>query len=187
MHSRDIMVDLETLGMPPDGIIVSLACVPFDLEDGIIDVGKRWNITIDSNIAEGRKFTPQTVEWWLKQSKVAQESLFDIEPQPLIIVLQEFCEYVQEHLGKKRSVWVNGASFDFILLKDALTKANIKIPWHFRQESCMRALLRIGRSFGVEYKKYSDENKGTAHNALDDCIIQAQYVIDFIKIMRKVD
>jgi len=187
MRSCDMMVDLETLGMPPDGIIVSIACVPFDPEDGIIDEGKRWNITIDSNIAEGRKFTPQTVEWWLKQSKEAQESLFDIEPQPLVNVLQEFCEYVQKHLGKKRSVWVNGASFDFILLKDALIKANIKIPWHFRQESCMRALLRIGRSFEIEYKKYSDENKGIAHNALDDCIIQARYIIDFIKIMRKVD
>jgi len=175
----NVMVDLETMGVDDSAAIVSIGAVEFNKDK----IGSEFyrNITLYSNQSRGRTYTPSTIEWWLKQDKAAQEGLFNPTPVDLLTALKDFQKYVTGVLSKNDGMWANGVTFDLIILSHAFKAMNVKKPWHFRNECCVRPLRKIGYLVGLKYEDYYGE--GVAHNALDDAKLQAKFVQDFIRKM----
>ena len=75
--SKNIMVDLETLGTSADSVILSIGAVKFDLETGEIDNrGFYASVSVESNLSFRRRVSEETLLWWLKQPAAAQQVFF---------------------------------------------------------------------------------------------------------------
>lgn len=168
----DCMIDLETMGLPPNGAIVSIGACMFEIESCEIGPTFKRNINLATAVRDGGVMEPGTVCWWLTQGDDARKSIltdnYDVRQ-----VLAEFSDWVAEHSSHKSvRVWGNGAAFDLTVLNSAYLRAGIKTPWRFSHERCFRTVRNLYP--GVEY---DPEAKGDgAHNALTDAIFQAEYL-----------
>ncbi len=60
--SKDIMLDLETLGTTADAVILSIGAVKFNLETGKIDdEGFYRSVSVESNLDLGRRISEDTL------------------------------------------------------------------------------------------------------------------------------
>lgn len=168
----DCQIDLETMGLPPDGAIVSIGACFFDLDR--LEIGPTFKRTINLATAmrDGGTINPGTLMWWLQQSQPARDSIsfntYDIRQ-----VLQEFAEFIAEH-SRVQDVrpWGNSISFDLTLLNGAYLRAGMKTPWSPFRERCFRTVRAMYPS--VEYN--TDEKGDGAHDALTDAIFQAKHL-----------
>lgn len=103
---KDIMIDCETMSEKPNGAIVSIGAVQFDMGTG--EIGKKFykNIDLQSCINYGLTLSAGTIMWWMSKDKEAQNSLlkdcFD---------LQDALEYFEDWLiscqADKCRIWAN--------------------------------------------------------------------------------
>lgn len=106
---KDVMFDLETLGVTASAVILSVGAVKFDLDtDEIDDAGFYASISIEDQLSYNRKIDESTLVWWLGQSREAQ-AVFHEPKQLLADVLDSLTEWLGHN---KRCVWSNGADFD---------------------------------------------------------------------------
>ena len=162
---QHMMVDIETLGRGANASILSIGACMFD-DTGI---GAEFEVNLKH---DGRSIDPETVRWWLQQSKAAQEKLFTPEPVTVKYARQQFQRFCEEH--KPKYVWANGANFDLLILRDLYGGYP---PWTYRAEMCMRSIRTLGHTLGIDYSDWwHDNNHGVQHGALDDAIRQAKYV-----------
>lgn len=168
---NNVMVDLETLGVSYNAVILSIGAVEFD-ETGI---GRKFymNVNPQSCVDAGLEINPDTVMWWMKQSEKAR-SAFNEKSNDLYDVLTVFSSW----FPKEACLWGNGATFDNVILTNAYRKIDIKQPWSYSKDRCYRTL----KSLFPDVKP--DEDVGTAHNALDDAIYQAQHAAKILKVLK---
>jgi hypothetical protein len=162
---KHIMVDLETLGTAADAVILSIGAVRFDLEsEQMDDAGFYASISIESNLAAGRRIQEDTLCWWLKQSAAAQQ-VFHEPKIELHAALDNFAEWVGD---PTHFMWSNGADFDLPMLAHAYRQASCPAPWRFYDSRCMRTYKNLPQAKTVSVKRI-----GVHHNALSDAIYQA--------------
>jgi len=66
--------------------------------------------------------------------------------------------------------------------KDAYNAIEIKMPWDFRKERCVRTLV----SFLPEIKNMT-KNNGVAHDALADCHFQIKYCSETYRTIKNIN
>lgn len=175
-----IMTDIETFGKSPDGAIVAIGAVQFDKVNGIT---KEFyvNVNLESNVKANRKIDAQTVEWWLQQSKEAQQALFAEPRKDLDAALTLLSNFiVEDKAAKEHAIWANGVTFDLVILRSAYESFKMKCPWSYRDEMCLRPIRFLGSLKGLDYSDFIKTMSGTKHNALDDAKVQAQYLLEFM-------
>ena len=163
---KHLMIDIETMGNDSFSSIISLGAIEFDIDTA--ETGKSFyaNISLQSCLDIGLNVNASTIMWWMMQNEQARK---DIAQNPSISI-QEALTQFSSFCNKDYEVWGNSARFDLGILQNAYQKTGMEIPWDFRKERCVRTLV----SFSPEIKK-NFVIKGTAHNALQDCIFQVEY------------
>lgn len=164
---KHLMIDLETMGNKSNAAICSIAAVQFDLTTGETGWSFKENISLDSCVRKGLKIEPSTLEWWLKQDKKAQDSLF-FRVTTLEKALLEFCAFFQSM--SIECVWGNSARFDLGLLENAFNAVGMDVPWKYWNERDVRTLV----SFAPEVKKEMPFD-GVKHDPIMDCLHQIKY------------
>lgn len=156
------MVDMETMAVTPDAVVLTLGAVHFDpLTDGITD-SIYFRLSIDDQEALGRSIDPNTLEWWSRQDPVIMEEAFSSEDRiPLTEAMDRFHKFAW---GCDR-FWSHGAKFDLVMIENILRQLDKPLPWNYWQLRDTRTLFDIG--FDPEMPK------GGKHNALEDAIRQA--------------
>ena len=168
----DLMCDLETMGFPPDGAIVSVGACFFDLDRCVIGPTFKKNIHLATAVRDGGVIDPSIVMWWLRQGDEARMSILN-DTYDVRQVLHEFSDWIAAHSSHKDvRIYGNGAAFDLTLLNSAYRRTGAATPWFFGKERCYRTIRNLYPQ--VEYKP---DEKGTgAHNALTDAIFQAEHL-----------
>lgn len=174
------MIDIETLGNKNNAVILSLGAVMFD--DNKLNEEFLMNITSASNLKLGRVIDGDTLDWWLTQEPEAIKSLIKPRPKDLGIVLLKFQQWVKNN--KPKEFWANGASFDLGILRNCYETNNMKVPWHFRDENCMRSIRTLGGEVGIPYKQFKEDNNKNVHSALEDAKCQAKYIQAVMKAVK---
>lgn len=162
-----IMIDLETLDTKPSSVILSIGLVAFD-ENGIKE--QLYLVpTIQDQLDMGRTVSESTLTWWMGQKDEAK-AVF--KHQPKVNFLNAMLQ-VSGFAGrfKKGKVWGYGASFDPVLLEDALRSCKMESPWKYWDVRCLR-------TFCDENKAPLPKNTGILHNAIDDAVRQAYHMIE---------
>ncbi len=170
---KNVMIDLETLGITPQCSVLTIGAVLFDPNTGEIDKDKKLHLKITEDSArEGRVSNEQTEKWWSRQSQAAKDAAFngDLLIKGALLQLATF-------LPKGCIMWGNGATFDVSILEDLFRQYEIKQPWQFWNVRDVRTVVAMGKVIGIDAKK-DYVFKGTEHNALHDAAHQAMYVSD---------
>lgn len=166
------MIDLETMGGVPRGALVGLGAVLFDLPTCTLGPTFYRPVHLATSVDIGMEMDASTVLFWLKQSQEAREaimfSLVDIR-----VALMNFTTWIEEHSDIETvKVYGNGATFDLTILGEAYKLAGIHRPWRWGNERCFRTI----RNQYPQVVYDVNDKKGTAHNAVDDAIFQAEHL-----------
>lgn len=168
---KDVMIDLETLGTGPDAVVISIGAVFFDIENKTTGVTFYAVADIDEQLERGRKPTGDTIKWWLGQSDSAKK-VFNESARPMARVLTEFAMLYHVINPKGAYVWSNGSTFDITIMENLFKDYGLPIPWSYNKTMDLRTFKRF-KGNGKPIVK-----QGVAHNALDDALSQALYVLD---------
>lgn len=163
-----IMLDMETLGLTADSVILSIGAVKFNLDGDISDEALYGVCDIESQIR--RHISANTLAWWMEQSDTAKTVFKD--GVPLMNVLKDMTNFVDRD---DYVVWSNGADFDIPLLNHALRTHGMEPIFKHWNHRCFRTIKE-------EYKACPKPPfEGTQHNALMDAIHQAKWLIDIYR------
>lgn len=165
------MIDLETLNTLSHGVILSIGAVRFN-EDEIDDNAFYRVITLESNLAEHRSISADTLRWWMTQNENAK-ALF-ATPLREQVTLEQGLIDLREFLGtpleaENTKVWGNGADFDIAMLAHAYGEQGT--PWKFWNVRCFRTLKSTEAA-----RQVPKPANALAHNALADALAQAQHL-----------
>ncbi len=170
MMYKDLMIDLETLGINPSCPVISLGAIFFDVDTKTLGPSFYMALDVGEQMKYGRIPDASTLKWWLGQSNAAKQ-VFKEEAKPAREVLELFCKWVKAN-GKGVNPWGNGATFDISIMENIFKQYEIKCPWLFYNVMDVRTFKR----FRANGKKL--EKSGVNHNALDDAKSQAVYVLE---------
>lgn len=160
---KHCMLDIESMGVTPGCVIVSIGAVNFDLETGKIGPKFYISVSIESCVGWGLVMEPATVEWWKSQTPQAKAK-WSTNPIALSVALEAFSIFIQQN--GITQVWGNSASFDCSILAACYRAVNKPLPWHYMQEKCYRTVKAL---FPGNFVK-KDESK--AHDPVYDCEYQ---------------
>lgn len=167
---KHAMIDLETLGVNPGCVFLSLAAVEFEqVERGLIVTGKEFyrNISLESAMEAGLKIEATTLQWWLLQNTEALKKMFE-DTNDLEFVLEAFHEFKQ--VTGFTHPWGNAARFDLGLLLAGYQAVGKTIPYSPFNEMCFRTFKNNFRTT----PPIKDASK--AHDPLYDCHYQIEHL-----------
>lgn len=166
----EVMIDLETLGVENDSVILSIGAIEFCTNPFTILQRYHWGLNTKSQEDKGRKIYGSTVTWWLSQSKEAQDSLLltqkiSWQVEHVLAQLEIMC--VQPVV---KGVWGNGSMFDNALIGSLAKSFGQSNPLPYKKDRCYRTLKNLYPQVELP------ERNGIHHNALDDAIFQARHL-----------
>lgn len=173
----DVMIDMETLDVLPTATVLTIGAVKFDPFGDDINEPRceRFYVKVDIDSCDrlGCTVSQDTVEWWAKQSKEAQEEAF--APEGRINIEDAMNQLYKFCWGAKR-VWSHGAGFDVIICENLFRKIGKAIPWSFWEVRDTRTLFDLGIN--------PNRPPVLKHHALEDAWNQAVGVQNIFKTIR---
>lgn len=138
---QEIMVDIETLSSESNALMVSLGAITRNQQGDLI----RFEAVVAPNHYSNKlDISPDTVNWWLKQSEEARASI--TKPgRSLVEVCAGFNQWLESICppDAKPRLWGNGAAFDNVILRANYKVAGMKPAWGFREDACYRTLKNL--------------------------------------------
>ena len=176
----DCMIDMETLSVFPDSVILTVAAVKFNPHNtaGITD--KIYlKVDIDEQIALGRDVDNGTLEWWGRQSpEVYNEALSESGRQSVADCLKQLTKF----LVGVNNIWCQGPVFDIVILENIFCQYSLHCPWQYWQILDSRTLFK-SLNFDPRNELRNESNL-SHHNALDDAVIQSMAVQKCFKLLK---
>lgn len=169
MEFKDVMVDIETMGLQPGCAILSIGAVAFDPNSVAYSNRFYRNIDLKDCIEQGFIVDPSTEKWWNEQSDEAKAHLQENQ-LPILAALADFCFWYKKTVQAER-IWCHGASFDVPIIGYAINQLGGEIPWNYKDVRDTRTLYDL-----ADFDPSSIERVGTHHNALGDAISQVRCV-----------
>lgn len=172
-----VMLDLETLGLQPGCVVMSIGAIKFDPMGALPEIVTVNNeptvpdgfyavIDIDNSVANGLAIDREVEKWWRTQDAEARDHLFSGDGIPLAEAVQRFNDWYPD---PEETVWANGASFDHPIWQVACRAVNHSVPWNYRRVRDCRTVFDL--SFGENYSLYRN-GPYPRHHALFDCYRQ---------------
>jgi Fe-S cluster biosynthesis and repair protein YggX len=161
------MLDIETLGTLPETVILTIGAVKFDPYTLTVPThGLYIKPDVDEQIAKGRHVDEATLQWWMNQAEDVREEALSMDDR---ISVEQMYKELNKFLVGATNVWAQGPVFDMVILGNIYRQYGWPTPWQYWQVRDSRTL------FGV-HGDPREKNKAGLHNALEDCVSQAQAV-----------
>jgi len=164
----DGMIDLETLGVEPNSVILTLGAIKFDPYSDAEPHGELY-LKLDTEEQEslGREIDDNTLAWWSKQSEsIRNEALSEGDR----VSVKQFLKEINRFCVGLDNLWCQGPLFDYAMLQNLYRQAGEPCPWNFWQIRDSRTLFAM---MPVDPRKQIQEE---LHNALADSYYQAKCV-----------
>lgn len=201
---RDVMVDLETLGTAPDGVMLSIGLVRFDVETGYVGGEWQWHLDVIDQVDAGLRLDPGTAMWWMHPDRrpavdallaarqVNRHSRLDEALDGVVAAIRGWgcqvwksgADQIQYDIPGSgvpvERIWARGPQFDLTILGSAYRARRRQTPWDYWQERDVRTLLEAvqwltGRRLDREPRPEAAGPR-VEHDALSDALEQARHV-----------
>lgn len=172
-----VMVDIETLGLGDDAVIIEIGAVMFwRTPGGACELGDSFFMPVKmSKGQDDRVIDAGTLCWWTGDAARAEYFLEHVARESgevfLSYALDRFFRWILD-LGYDHSmgrdeveVWAKG-DFDLRILKHAAKSRGLTVPWAYHQARELRTVLKWAGVQGT--------SADTAHRALDDAKRQVE-------------
>ena len=173
------MLDIETLSLAHNAVLLSIGAVKFDPNAPLDNDGKHqlldaFYVVIDpkSSQRHGLHLDASTVMWWMHEDRTpARAQLMLSQMHDLPTALEAFkMWYGHDSLP----TWGKGADFDSVVMKGAYAALGETPPWSYKDVRCHRTMCALAPEIPVV-------DVGTAHQALDDATAQAFQLQDIAR------
>jgi hypothetical protein len=168
----DVMVDLETAGRNPGRHgIIQIGAVAFNLKKKTIcsDMFDRC-----LNVPPWRSWEPETREWWMQQKASVLEDILNRAEDPAVVMRALF-DWANKRPGMR--FWAKPTSFDYTFVQWYFNDFGLFCPWHYRTATDVNSWVGA-RYFPHEVPEVEKSDLGDAHNAVNDCLYQIEYVFN---------
>ena len=164
------MLDLETLATSPDSVVLTFGAIKFDPFTDTIDKGMYIRLDVDEQISLGRKVDEGTLAWWGSQNEQVREEALGEDGR---ISIDNFTSQLNKFIVGANRIWAQGPVFDIVILENLYRQIGKPAPWPYYTIRDSRTLL----------KALGDDREGgvNLHNALADCVSQAEAVQSAVK------
>ena len=173
----DVMIDMETLDVLPTATVLTIGAVKFDpFGDDVNEPNcDKFYVKVDVDSCDrlGCTVSPDTVEWWAKQSQEAQEEAFS--PDGRVSIEEAMNQLYKFCWGAKR-VWSHGAGFDVVICEYLFRKIGKATPLSFWEVRDTRTIFDLGID--------PQRPPVLKHHALEDAWNQAVGVQNVFKALR---
>lgn len=168
-----VMVDLETLGTGVNACIIQIGACYFELDGLIVNT---FETVVDAKDCtdHGAVIDAPTVIWWLQQSDEARKSIYSVFQLTELDALNALNDF----LSKADEVWSH-ATFDFVIICEALKRRKIKPKFSYKAARDIRTLMAFS-----PLTKTTSVREGTHHDALDDAVYQARYCAEVLTALK---
>jgi hypothetical protein len=175
---KRVMIDFETFGNGKHACIVQIGACYFDPtslngQGSVFADGLKIQVDAEDAMRNGAEMDASTVYWWLQQSPEAQRSVTATPRVGEYAALQQLNEY----LTPADEIWSH-ATFDFVILMEALKRRGIKPGFSYRAARDIRTLTALPPVI-----ENAVQREGTHHDALDDAVFQARYVMAKLRVL----
>ena len=162
------MIDLETLGVDPECVILTIGAIKFNPFNSIEpNNGLYLRCDVDEQTSLGRTVDDNTLAWWGKQKpEIRHEALSDDNRTSI----EEVTKAINKFCVGLDYIWCQGPTFDFTILQNFYKMAGKPVPWNYWQIRDSRTL------FKMMPKDPRKAIQSSLHNALADCYYQAKCV-----------
>lgn len=178
IRGRDIMVDIETLGVKPNSVMLTIGAVRFDpfsddskLKNGPLDMELFYaRIDPESFTWPDADIDANTLKWWgLQKEEVREEAFSESDRKPIGIVMRDFYKWCQPF----DRIWANGPAFDIVILEYICRKLERGFPWQYHQVRDARTIYKlIPNNQSQNHKNISNSVNPALHHAAWDCWTQ---------------
>jgi exodeoxyribonuclease VIII len=175
-ESTHFSVDLETLGIGDQALILSVAAVEFDPLSG--NILREFYLPVDygeDGAHASGAIDLSTVLFWLKQPEKVRNRAFGNDPElpcpaPLMVVMHELGAFLQAGEGCGYRIWQRGDR-DRVWIESACERSGVTFPfnwWDWRDQRTF-----CNEILSTDWPARSDDLR---HDALEDAKYQAQCV-----------
>jgi hypothetical protein len=177
----DIMLDLETLGVSPGCVVLSIGAVPFNADTGDVhSTGFYADLNITSQLDQGLRIDEKTLLWWLEQQDTPRLHQAKAVRQHPGVVLDNFRDWYKAMKGA--TIWGNGMDFDQPILAALFRAYGIETPWKYNAGRDVRTLFAL---VNAKLGDFGSVNP-VAHDALSDALFQAREVVKCVQAMKRI-
>ena len=173
----DVMIDMETLDVLPTATVLTIGAVKFDpFGDDVNEPNcDKFYVKVDVDSCDrlGCTVSPDTVEWWAKQSQEAQEEAFSPDGR---VPIEEAMNQLYKFCWGAKRVWSHGAGFDVVICEYLFRKIGKATPWSFWEVRDTRTIFDLGID--------PQRPPVLKHHALEDAWNQAVGVQNVFKALR---
>ena len=164
---EQICLDIETLSLNHNAVIVSIGGCRFTVGEGIMD---KFSVNIDPFDSKklGLHIDPDTIAWWKKQPKEVSD-LWKVNQVSLEYAMERFVEW---YGLSSVPTWTKGIDFDLVILKHSLKAVNLSTPWKYWDACDVRTAFKMA-GFEKDLSKIM-------HSAVDDAVDQAKDIISIL-------
>lgn len=169
-----IMLDIETLGITDDAVILEIGAECFDPVTR--ERGAMFTVTVEPVAQRGRTIDAATLVWWLADADRQQclaSYMVDKNARSLDMALAGLADFFTENVAEGADVWTKGA-FDLRLLDHAFAAGWSAAPWHYWQARELRTVMKLA---GLA-------KQPAAHNALEDAVVQVNALFRALNALR---
>ena len=160
--TKHLMVDLETMAVSPNAVVLSLGAVHFNPYGNGYGDKLYFRINIDDQDALGREVDPNTITWWSQQDPVVMEEAFSPDNR---ISLVDAIDQFHKFAWGCDAFWAHGSIFDIVIIENIYKQLGRPVPWQYWQIRDTRTLFDLGVD--------PDMPKSGKHDALQDAIRQS--------------
>ena len=180
MNITEVMIDLETLSVLPNAVILTIGAVKFIRAGPTLPLKESTSfyrrVDIQSCLDVGLVTSEDTQKWWKGQSEAVRfEALECKERICLEQCLNEFSLWFRD----VRNIWSHGDDFDCVVLASAYQACELSPPWKYWNTRDTRTLFDL-----AEIKLPSLPN-GQAHHALNDAYHQMVYTKKALRCLHR--
>lgn len=190
-----ISIDIETPSTKRNAAIMQIGVATMDHAGNILpELGLNLKIDItDYDRYPQFHVHMDTMLWWAKQDAQVRNDVFGAynpsgvegvneDRLPIESALRLFVDHINQVEGKIR-IWAKPPSFDLVIIQHALDQFDLKYPWHFRDERCVRTLLSLTPK---DTSIHGMPIEGSKHNAYDDALHQLKQIRECLLVAGRI-
>lgn len=164
----NIMIDIESMSLRTNALILSIGAVAFSLDDTGPHIGRSMLAvpSLRDQLIYSRHVDPSTQAWWADGERDDARVHWESNTNEMGLK-HALLELVLACKGAK-AIWANGIVFDIGVLEHAYQQVGLKPPWKYNMVRDARTIYKV---FGTRrhYTPAEAILDGVPHHPISDC------------------
>jgi hypothetical protein len=142
-------LDIETLDLSPSAVVMDIGVVIYDLEKQVEVCATNLTPSISEQVIVGRTVSKDTINFHVRNYHKTLDSLVAHTSSFRPTIASVF-NSMEELLSPVSEIWINGLSFDPVVLRSLFTSRGIdRLPWSYSKEVDVRSFRTLFKKYGL--------------------------------------